>query len=260
MQGANSYSKMEGNSSYLGFCVTESELRNELLNRIKEKILDEEGTKELIQNFNSLAKTDFELKKLEEIFKSGIDIEDWRIGEALAECYLEENCNCYFYYQYSRDAKNSKANLAGADVVGFYKIGKNFVFVFGEVKTSTDKNVPPAVVYGRSGISKQIENIKMHEVIRQNLIRWLAFKVVYLPDGNEFKKIFQNAISNYLKNTSMYNVVGILVRDTSTNESDLSGRYAALKTGLAADTHLELVGLYLPVKITEIKGLLNGKS
>jgi len=72
--------------------------------------------------------------------------ETWRVGEAVAHAELEANRGCSFPWSARRDAKNRRASAAGAEMVGFVRRpGDPARFAFGEVKTSSEKNAPPAV-------------------------------------------------------------------------------------------------------------------
>lgn len=252
------YQNKDINAGYIGTCLDEIELKKILPTKIKDLIEDTEGTNELIHSFDYLVKTGFEKEVLVDIFRSNIDATSWKTGEALAECYLKENKDCSFYYKSCRDAKNSKSNLTGADLVGFTKIGTEELFLFGEVKTSTDTRCPPQVLYGRSGMIKQLENIMKKKSVRGELIRWVGFKTISLPETSEFKIKYVTALKSYIHNHDKIKVFGILVRDTAPNSNDLSNRYQTLKTELQNGMHLELIALYMPIKISELPNLVRG--
>jgi len=174
----------------------------------------------------------------------------------LAECYLEDFEKVRFYYPSSRDAKNPKANLQGADLVGFVDVDEETtIFLFGEVKTSGDKNSPPQVMYGRSGMIDQLRDIKNNPNLRKSLIRWLGFKVKALSDDVPFKKDYQKALKVYLKEGAehKYFLFGILIRDTEPKDTDLKSRYESLKSDLPNGAQLKLVALYIPMPIKDMK-------
>ena len=127
--------------------------------RVRKRFCDIEGTEDIIEEFEDIHSAGFEEQLHIDIFSNSPSIEDWKIGEALAECYLEDFEKVRFHYPSSRDAKNPKVNLQGADLVGFVDIDEETtIFLFGEVKTSEDKDSPPRVMYGRLGMVGQLRN------------------------------------------------------------------------------------------------------
>lgn len=227
-----------------------------LSSRVRARFYDIEGTEALIEEFRDIPSTEFEERLLIDIFSTSPLIDDWKIGEAMAECYLEDFEKVRFCYPSSRDAKNSKANLQGADLVGFVDVDKDMtIFLFGEVKTSRDINSPPQVMYGKSGMIDQLRNIKNDPNLRKSLIKWLGFKVKTLSDDDPFKKDYQKALKIYLKEGAehKYFLFGILIRDTEPKDTDLKSRYKSLKSDLSNGVHLKLVALYIPIPIKNMK-------
>lgn len=262
MKEIKHYGEGDTRCSYSGVGLEEAELKNKIASEVKTKIYDKKGTEELLQSLDGITKTGFQKEKLVNILKLDQDVQDWRIGEALAECYLEENKSCRFYYEYIRDAKNPNASLNGADLVGFVKLDGNYILLFGEIKTSSHDLSPPSVLNGRSGLIKQLEDLKNKEEIRNNLIRWLGMKTINLPDNSEFKERYRNAVSIYIseeKGKIKTKLIGVLVRDTSPNSLDLSNRFRTLVKDLENTINIELIALYLPVKVDSLKNILSGK-
>lgn len=68
----------------------------------------------------------------------------------------------------NRDRKTPKASLPGADIVGFLGSGPDTVFLFGEVKTSSDKDNPPGVMAGRGGLAHQIDSLASRASCRRS--------------------------------------------------------------------------------------------
>ncbi|MBD3202974.1 hypothetical protein GF327_01660 [Candidatus Woesearchaeota archaeon] len=246
------YGQSNSNSSFSGYSLN-TDFNTYMKTRVKEKFDDVNGTESLISEFDSLAKTGFDKQQLIDIFESQQDNTDWRIGEALSECFLEDYENAKFYYDYSRDAKNPKSNLTGADLVGFSKAEDHCEFLFGEVKTSADKKTPPQVLYGRSGMTKQLEDIKKVKKIRSALIKWLGFKVYKLDESEPFRIDFMNALEIYISSKcNKFRMVGVLVRDIEPNDNDLKNRYSSLINNINPFCKLDLFGLYLPIKIEKL--------
>jgi len=227
-----------------------------LSSRVKEKFYDVEGSVSLIEEFQDIASTGFEKELLVNMFSASPLIEDWKIGEALAECYLEDFEKIRFYYPPSRDTRNPKANFQGADLVGFIDIDENTtLFLFGEVKTSGDKSSPPQVMYGRSGMIDELRRIKNDPNLRNAIIRWLGFKVRDLPDDDPFKKDYRKALKIYIKDDAenKYFLLGILVRDTTPKDTDLKSRYDSLKNDLPREVRLKLIAMYIPISIQKMR-------
>ena len=84
----------------------------------------------------------------------------WRVGESLAECFLEDHEGASFPHPYSRDQRNPLASPAGPDLAGYCADGGETVFLFGEVKTTGDKSRPPSVV---RDLRRQMEMLRPGE-------------------------------------------------------------------------------------------------
>jgi hypothetical protein len=247
------------NCGYYGCEFEEGYISYHFPIEVKNKLLDTSGTEELINEFQDVTKTGFDKDLLVNIFSLSNNPEDlpaWRVGEAFAEFFLEERHGARFYYNPIRDAKNPDSNLTGADLVGFIDVGSDTIFLFGEVKTSSDKNSPPQVLYGRSGLINQLENLKSDEKRRNNLVRYLGFKAKNLPKDNVFRKDYSKSLRVYRTNRKQVQLFGILVRDTESNELDLYSRFQALIKDLDNIMKLQLVALYIPVKMPEWNKIL----
>ncbi|RLF99716.1 hypothetical protein DRN58_04660 [Thermococci archaeon] len=242
-------------ASYHGIAL-KSGFDNYLSSRVKDRLYDIEGINFLVEEFENLASTGFERDILIDIFSTLQSIENWKIGEALAECYLEDYERVKFYYPPSRDLRNPKTNLQGADLVGFIDIDEETtIFLFGEVKTSGDESSPPKIMYGRSGMIDQLCEIKNNPDLRKSLIKWLGFKVKLLSDKDPFKKDYRKALKIYIQEgmEDKYYLIGILIRDTIPKETDLKSRYKSLKDDLTKEARLKLIALYIPIRIKEME-------
>jgi len=249
------YENTNERSAYQGVILKEG-FDGYLSSRVKARFYDIEGTEVLIEEFRDIPSTGFEERLLIDIFSISPPVDDWKIGEALAECYLEDFEKVRFYYPSSRDAKNPKANLQGADLVGLVEVDEETtIFLFGEVKTSSDKNSPPQIMYGRSGMIDQLRNIKNNPDLQKTLIKWLGFKVIPLADNDPFREDYQKALKVYLKEGAehKYFLIGILIRDTEPKDTDLKSRYESLKSELSNEARLKLVALYIPISIKDMK-------
>ena len=126
------------------------------------------------------------------------DLRTWRIGEALAEVVLEENFQYRFRWNERRDARNPKGNKTGADLVGFIESEGSVLFLFGEVKTSSETaNRPPQVMTNEVGIENQLKDLYNDKNKRQILITYLKSKTRDLPDFHPFKVDYNLALRSY---------------------------------------------------------------
>lgn len=239
--------------TYQGILFRSETFADYLSSRVKDRFEDYEGQQKLLDEFSELIKTDFHKEKLQEIFATTEDPRDWKIGECLAECYLEDFHNSFFPYNSGRDSRKSNASLPGADLVGFSLLEEEHRFTFGEVKTSSQNVSPPNVIYGKTGLIFQLETLKSDKKERSTLIKWLAYKIADLPDEDNVKKIFKEALTTYLNDSEKIKLVGVLVRDTQPNDMDYKNRFSSLIAGVPGDLRIDLLALYLPVKIDTLK-------
>ena len=169
-------------------------------------------------------------------------IEDWRVGEAIAESYLSEHRFCWFPWPDGRDERKNGSSLPGADLVGLGTDDQGDCLAFGEVKTSSDSNYPPSIMYGRTGLKRQLEDLRNREDIRDSILRYLAHRA----KKSEWRPQFENAGKRYLKNKSDVQIYGFLVRDVKPHKDDLAIRVLDLAKDCPILTRIELVALYLP--------------
>lgn len=241
---------------YEGVSYSVSEIQDIFPSQIKGKLLDTEGTDELSENlideFNDLKSTDFDTSYLVDILKLDDIIDNhqpWRIGEAFAEYYIETNLPVKFYYNELRDARNVFGNKTGADLLGFIKINGENIFLFGEVKTSSETKSPPNVLQGRHGMIDQLKNLSENKSNTRQLVRNFGFKVKDLDNNNPFRIDYISALKNYSFNK--FQLIGILVRDTEPSKNDLRARFKNLSKHITSEIGLNLTALYIPVKMEE---------
>lgn len=250
----------KNNCGYFGYEFSEAYIKQLFSKRVRNKLIDALGTNFLLDEFQDISATGFVKDILVNIFSLENNFDEfptWRIGEAFTECFLEDEYKVRFYYNSIRDARNPNSSLTGADLVSFIDIGSDTVFLFGEVKSSSDARSPPHVLYGRSGLVNQLKNLKNDERVRNNIVRYIGFKVANLPKGDEFRIDFETALKVYLRNKKLVQLFGVLVRDTMSNEKDLKSRFQALDEELDEAMGLKLVALYVPIAMREWNGLVS---
>ena len=213
--------------------------------RVKDRCDDDAGTKELVERLREAETAGFDSSRIEEVLSTEPSEESWRMGECMAECFLEDQKGASLPNP-RRALKNPRASPAGADLVGFLK-EKDVLFLFGEVKTAGSGQSPPPVM---TGMASQLEKILSSESYRNGLIQWLAFMVW----NSDTWRDFSAAMNNYLD--GKYRIVGALIRDTRPQKDDISSACSKISLQLRSGTLLALYALYLPVGIEEANGIL----
>lgn len=242
--------------SYSGHQIEEGYFKECLSNEVFESLVDIETTDALKETLQALTSTGFNSDQLLADIQAlespePQDLRTWRIGEAFSEVILENHFSCRFHWNELRDARNPKGNKTGADIVGFIEIDGDILFLFGEVKTSSETATePPQVMTKKDGIENQLKNLYQNEASRKNLILYLQSKVAHLDSNHPFKQDFQNAIISYYQN-NQYKLIGVLVRDVEPKESDVKISYEKIKRTILEPKGLKLLALYAPLKKEE---------
>lgn len=142
-------------------------------------------------------------------------------------------------------------------MVGFIEIEGQVLFLFGEVKVSSERSFPPAVMTGVKGIEGQLKDLYENQAKRQILITYLKSKTSYLHDDHPFKIDFNSGIRAYYSNPNSYQLIGILIRDVDQDERDLSNSYGRLSTNILEPIGLKLLALYLPIQQNDWLNIIN---
>lgn len=222
-----------------------------LANRVREWHYDIRRIAELATEISG--RTGFDTDKLkEELLSTRPPSESWQAGESLAHCILEDYWFARFPYRASRDAKNPKAFLAGADIVGFYHRNDTTTLLLGEVKTSAEDRQPPQVVTSQAGLLAQMKALKDRR-IQLSLMLWLVQK--YAGGEHPYARHCNDAVDAYVCRGAV-RLVGILIRDTPPGEADL--QYAFEKLRDDTKTRLDLCALYIPVPIHTLPYKIEG--
>ncbi|MDP3149346.1 MAG: hypothetical protein Q8N83_09495 [Ignavibacteria bacterium] len=240
---------------YQGISLREDEFTQTLRGPVFDSLLDIEVHQDRLSELTGLIETGFSQSKnlladIQALEKAEPeDLRDWRIGEALAEVVLEENFQCRFHWNELRDARNPKGNKTGADLVGFIESEGNVLFLFGEVKTSSETaNRPPQVMTKADGIENQLKDLYNDRNKRQILITYLKSKTRDLPDLHPFKMDYNSALLSYYGNTQLYHLIGVLIRDVEADHKDISISYNRIKTTILNPIGLRLIALYTSIQ------------
>jgi len=251
------------NRGYTGLSVSETECIEHLQGAVKDNLIDKEERKHTLEKLRALqAETGFRASEqllIDIQTLENEDVEDrvFRIGEAYAEIILEEHFSCRFHWNELRDARNPKGNKTGADLVGFIEANGEILFLFGEVKTSSEDRRPPQVMTNRDGIENQLLDLYRNSNKRLILISYLKNKARLFPKGHRFRNDLDKGIRNYYSENK-YQLIGVLVRDIDSNEQDVLPSYDRLKRNILEPIGLLLLSLYVPINSGEWLETING--
>jgi hypothetical protein len=208
-----------------------------------ERVHDLRAVDEQAAELRALATTDMATEAISEILMSGRQPLPWEVGEGLAEALLQEYHGAIWPWNMARDRRTPTASLPGADLVGFIGDESGIAFVFGEVKSSSDRRVPPAVVSGSHGLGGQLEKLCSQQGARFELVKWLGFR----RGSPEHRRMFEDAARRYVASDGHdVRLIGCLLRDTPPHENDLKGRALALVGSAVDPTTVHLFAWYVP--------------
>ncbi len=221
---------------------SDDELNVAMNGRVAAVLFDDMGKSNIEEVLAGVTGTDFVQDGLRRLLEDPDTVEDWRVGEAIAETYLSDHRSCSFPWPGGRDERKRGSSLPGSDLVGFGSDTYGTCFIFGEVKTSSDSKYPPGIMYGRAGLKQQLEDLCDCQVIRDDLVKYLGHRAGSTP----WQEQYERAASRYLRNSSDVKLYGFLVRDVEPNKDDLQARVNDLGNGHLGGTFIELLALYLP--------------
>ncbi len=248
--GTNKYNLGKHPVTGTGLEYTKDEL-NSAVKIVSDVVYDVTGTDKAKSITRGTAETDFEKDGIERIFSETQPV-DWRVGEALAETYLDHHQDCFFPWPDKRDVRKSGSSLPGADLYGFHEDYKGTYFAFGEVKTSSESKYPPRVITVNDGLKNQIENLKQKIADRDALVRYLAYHAI----GADWENKYKEASTNYLKSDTNVRIFGFLVRDVEPKPKDLQKLVNDLAIDPPEDMVMKIFALYLPSGSIKNLGLL----
>nr|WP_217934758.1 hypothetical protein [Enterocloster clostridioformis] len=239
-KGKNEYKINSNKVVAFGISHSKEEMELSLCTDVYDKLYDIKENTDLV---NSLQDTGFDkMLIMEKIFPQDRR-ESWEIGEAYAQSYAESNLSAIIPWGITRDIKKPGSSLPGADIVGLYKHDSGVYFLFGEIKTSSDKNCPPGVMYGEHGLKQQLEDLCQKKALTNQLISYLAHRL----KGDILWSQFTEAFKKYMTSgEEAVHILGILIRDIVPSREDLCTRTKALEKFAVGNRTIELVGVYVP--------------
>jgi hypothetical protein len=262
------YQHNESNTrNYQGISFDDQECRYHLQGLVKDNLLDREEREDTLERLKALrdetgfVASDDLLADIIALEDDSLKVQNFRVGEAYAEVILEHAFSCRFFWNELRDARNPKGNKTGADLVGFIEVNGQVLFLFGEVKTSSETaNRPPHVMTGADGIENQLRDLYDDRRKRQILISYLKSKMRLFATDHPFKMDYSASERAYYSGIQDYHLIGVLVRDVEPDESDLSHSFSRLRTQILEPVGLKLLALYLPIQKEEWLNIINEES
>ena len=225
-----------------GVQVSEIQLSGSVIPSVESVLRDLPGRESIEELLRTLPETNFQDAGIREFLEPPLPVDEWRVGEAVAEAYLGSEVACSFPWRSTRDLKNPRASPAGVDLVGFVPVPDGYSFAFAEVKTPLISPTAREAVHGKSGLVKQILDIRDQESVRSELIRYLGYRAT----GAAWREIFEIAARAYLCNRHRVAIFGVLVREDAPDVTVLDKGTESLSTGRHPTTRIELHAMFFP--------------
>lgn len=215
---------------------------------VRDRVTDATFMDDFSADLSALSTTGMNTRVLASLLQAPRPPLDWEVGEAMAECLLQDEFGAVWPWNENRDMKTPRASLPGADIVGFLGEGDETMFLFGEVKTSSHGDNPPGVMNGRGGLAHQIDTLADDVEIQVTLIKWLFARC---KGSTEFKPRYEIALRRFVDSGGTdFAIVGVLLRDTQAHADDLRTRGTALDA-LGSSPRRRLDAWYTPRAISE---------
>lgn len=242
--GINWVPKYDSENSHIkvaGFFVeSEEECRSFFIKRVSAKLAETDGAEELKQHLFEMETTGFDLHGLIEQVEASPQAKDWEIGEALAEVVLEDNYEGMFPWPTGFDKRAKKASLPGPDLVGFQRHSAPR-FVFGQVKSSSEKRTPPQVINkAKDCLRNQMFQLVHCNADQQQLISWLLVRM----RETDWEQAFNEALRRYSEGD--FWLVGMLISGNRETKEDDLARICSEIDHQPGNGEVHLLGFYLP--------------
>lgn len=249
------YQADSANIQVAGFvAASEEECLQYFTRRVATKLAESDGAEALRQHLIELETTGFALCALVDQLESSPRAKDWEIGEAFAAIALEDSHAAMFPWPTSFDRRARKASLPGPDLVGLQRPDAPR-FVFGQVKSSSERRVPPQIINSTDDcLRTQMIELRHHSAVRQQLISWLLVRM----RGTHWETAFNEALQCYAQGD--FWLVGVLVSGRrAPDAADLTGICAAIGHQ-PGEGEVCLLGFYLPFHKDEWADIVYGRG
>ncbi|EFI62042.1 UNVERIFIED_CONTAM: hypothetical protein NO986_24660 [Comamonas sp. A-3] len=192
----------------------------------------------------ALSAEGFDVSALVEIHSEPYSTTSADIGEGIADLFLAERHNSVLPSNRRRDLKNPNASQAGADIAGYVlQADGTYCFLFGEVKTSSEKKSPPSVMtHIHSGMAVQLQRVSDSRGYQRTLMFYLRER----SQDAANRPLYQSALENLA--AGKFQLVGVLLRDTKPDVLDVRAPMAKMRAQLPTQQlcHLYVLHTCLP--------------
>ena len=227
----------------LGLSYDDDQVDDMLQGPVQAILQDTVGHHELETLLSSVISTDFEQVGLQQLLTDDTVLNNWQVGEAIAEAFVADTDNCHFPWPTRRDLKNPNASPAGCDLTGFQPTHDDrlpYRFAFGEVKTSEQPQSPPSVM---KSLGQQLHNLRDDRQTKDALCRYLGHHAIQTDWEPQYKSAAQRYLQSDTEDVAIY---GVLVRDVTAQTTDIASQANKLAIDCPAQTAIALYALYLP--------------
>ena len=238
-----------------GYSISEKDCLGYFATQVASKIAEADGAENLRTHLAELETTGFDTSILHmQATESSMQLKDWEVGEAFAEKVLEDEHEAMFPWETVWDKRTPRASLPGADIVGFQsKTAPRFIF--GQVKSSSEKRVPPQNVNsGYDCLRQQMYSLSHLQPEQMQLIQWLLPRV----RETNWENIFNDALKKYAEKDFV--LVGVMVsggRDI--DHKDLTDICEGIQH-TSSNGEMSLFGYYLPYDKKEWGNMVRGQG
>ena len=111
-------------------------------------------------------------------------------------------------------------------------------------------------MYGRKGMTQQLETLKISAESRRLLVIWFAFR----SKNSTWESDYKTALTVYLSSDDCVCLQGVLVRDCDPDIKDLESRGKALSNNKPDKMGISLYGIYCSCGIADFPALMGGVS
>lgn len=247
------FEQSNGSCLMIGWHVEDSEdCKAYFCSRVTAKLREWNGAALLQEYLVGLEATGFDVTILKGQIIHPPPPQDWEIGEAFAEVFLEDHHEAFFPWPRSFDKRTPMASLPGPDLVGFHR-KEQARFLFGEVKSSSQDDPRSVVIYNEDSLLAQLLRLVNSEAHRQQLIQWMLARA----KGSAWQPAFDMALKRYYTAPQGRSwIVGVVVRGGNNPSIDeLAKAHEELASG-NTEFDIMLVALYLPFHKDEWVGIV----
>lgn len=239
---APTYQFSNGHIACTAFAITnESTCKQWIKDAVAKRVYDQPMELDFLDTINAIKSDGFNTTLLEAYAQTPPpQATDGDVGEGIADLFLMERFNVYLPTNRRRDLRTPKGSHPGADIAGYAPNSTGGTdFVFGEVKASGQQAAPPSVMtHTESGMPAQLVRLALNSAIQRQLLFYLQERA----KGPSAKALHIEALKTLA--TGRFRLIGILVRTTPPNQSDVIGPAGKLQAAIPASQPCSLYVLH----------------